>query len=273
MDMRANKLNFRMRSHFSRIADAYRAVRTTDVEPIFFIKEKLQECDGLIGADIGCGAGRYDRLLLDHLPFSHLLCLDVNFDMVKQTQRFLCETQVGGVGTSLSMAELLPVKRHSLDCAFSFNAVHHFVPEAFLREIGAALKESGRLFLYTRLPEHNEESIWGRYFPGFIEKETRLHGLESMKREIEMQTDLELEEVKCFCYLRVANLEKLISQVQEKHYSTFSLYTPQELRDAVNGFKSNILSTFSDPGHLEWTDGNVMLVIRRPHSNLHIAKD
>jgi len=268
MDTRANKRNFRMQSHFSQIANAYRTVRTTDVEPIFFIKEKLQESDGLVGADIGCGAGRYDRLLLDHLPFSHLLCLDANSDMVKQTQRFLCESQVGGFGTSLSMSELLPVKNHSLDCAFSFNAVHHFVLEAFLREIGAALKESGRLFLYTRLPEHNEESIWGKHFPGFIEKETRLHGLENMKREIEMQTDLDLEEVKGFRYLRVSSLEKLISQVQKRHYSTFSLYSPQELEDAVNTFKSNILSTFSDPDYLEWTDGNAMLVLRRTHSNL-----
>lgn len=77
-----------MQSHFSRVADAYRAIRTTDLEPIFFIKEKMKERGRLTGADIGCGAGRYDQLLLDHLPFSHLLCLDANPGMAKTSPSF-----------------------------------------------------------------------------------------------------------------------------------------------------------------------------------------
>lgn len=159
------------------------------------------------------------------------------------------------------MSERLPLKNHSLDCVFTFNAVHHFALEAFLRETGAALKESGRLFLYTRLPEHNEESVWGRHFPGFNEKETRLYELENMKKEIEGQTSLDLEEVKHFRYPRVSSLQKLLSQVQERHYSTFSLYTPQELDEALQEFEANILAAFPGPDHVEWTDGNVMLVL------------
>jgi SAM-dependent methyltransferase len=271
MNMQIYEPNFYMQSHFSRVAAAYREIRTTDVEPIFFIKEKLKERDCQIGADIGCGGGRYDRLLLDHLPLSHLFCLDANPDMVKQAHRFLCETRAGNFSTSVSMSELLPFKNRSLDCVFTFNAVHHFVFEEFLRETGRALKHLGRLFIYTRLPAQNEVSIWGEHFPEFTEKETRLFELEHMKGEIRRQSALVLEEIKYFRYQRVSSLERLLSQVRERHYSTFSLYTSKELEEAVEGFKGNILAAFPDPDHLEWTDGNVMLVLRRMHPNLHVA--
>jgi SAM-dependent methyltransferase len=265
MNTQVYKSNFDMQSHFSRVAAAYRAIRTTDVEPIFFIKEKLKERDFQIGADIGCGCGRYDRLLMDHLPLSHLFCLDANPDMVNQAHRFLCETRAGNFSTSVSMSELLPFKNRSLDCVFTFNAVHHYVFEAFLRETGSALKHLGRLFIYTRLPAQNEASIWGKYFPGFTEKETRLFELEHMKRKIGKQSVLVLEEIKYFRYQRVSSLERLLFQVRKRHYSTFSLYTSKELDEAVEGFTANILAAFPDPDHLEWTDGNVMLVLRRMH--------
>lgn len=257
-----NNPRFRMQSHFSRVADAYRSLRTTDREPIFYIREKLKGLGPLTGADIGCGAGRYDRLLLAHLPFSRLFCLDANRDMARQTHRFLGKTQAGRFGALISLSEHLPFQKGALDCMFAFNAIHHFALDAFLREAAGALKPSGRLFIYTRLPEQNEENIWGRHFPGFTEKETRLYGLEYMKWEIERQSALVLEEVQIFRYHRVASPEKLLDQVRERHYSTFSLYTPAELAKAFRGFRTRILAAFPDPERIEWTDGNTMLACR-----------
>lgn len=260
-----------VQSHFSQVATAYREIRTTDIEPIFFIREKLGERDRLMAGDIGCGAGRYDRLLLEHLPFSRLLCIDANIDMLKETRRFLTETRAGSFRASASRSEHLPIRDHSMDCLFTFNAIHHFDFGQFLRETRSALKHLGRLFIYTRLPEQNEGSIWGKHFPRFTEKETRLFTLEDMKKKIIGQDALALEEVKLFRYPRLSSLEKLLSQVRERHYSTFSLYTPEELDEAVQEFKANIHRHFHNTDHLEWSDGNVMLVLRKmpvPHRRL-----
>jgi len=53
-----------MHSHFSRLASSYRQVRTTDVEPIPFIGETLKGLPEVKAADVGCGDGRYDILIL-----------------------------------------------------------------------------------------------------------------------------------------------------------------------------------------------------------------
>jgi hypothetical protein len=62
----------------------------------------------------------------------------------------------------------------------------------------------GRLFVYTRTPEQNARTIWGRWFPGFTEREQRLYSEATL-------TD-----------------ERLRAQVEGRHHSTFSLYRPDE---------------------------------------------
>ena len=67
-----------MDKHFRNLSCIYNELRTTDLEPIILICEKLQKRSNLKGADIGCGAGRYDLRLLKHLPELHLICGDRN---------------------------------------------------------------------------------------------------------------------------------------------------------------------------------------------------
>lgn len=251
-----------MQRHFSRVASAYRDVRTTDIEPILFIKEKLGGRDRLRAGDIGCGAGRYGRFILEHLPLSGLTCIDANTHMLKEAKNYLDGAGSARTHFLASRSENLPLLNDMFDCLFTFNAVHHFDLGGFLHQTGAALKKSGCLFIYTRLPGQNEASIWGKYFPGFNEKETRLMALEDMKKWIPESKFLSLEEVKIFQYRRDSSLEKLLSQVREKHYSTFSLYTAPELEIATEEFKENLHSHFSDMDRVHWQDGNVMLVLR-----------
>ena len=75
--------------HFQNLSGFYNELRTTDLEPIIFICKKLQNRSNLKGADIGCGGGRYDLLLLKHLPKLHLICGDINEAMIKETTCYL----------------------------------------------------------------------------------------------------------------------------------------------------------------------------------------
>ena len=72
----------RMHEHFSELSVSYNELRTTDLEPVLYVRERLQGQGEIRAADIGCGAGRYDLLLLQHLPGLHLICTDVNGAMV-----------------------------------------------------------------------------------------------------------------------------------------------------------------------------------------------
>ena len=78
-----------MADHFDAIAGHYRDVRTTDEEPIRFIRDALAGRAAIAAADIGCGAGRYDLLLFRHLPNLRLTCVDSSPEMLAELSRYL----------------------------------------------------------------------------------------------------------------------------------------------------------------------------------------
>ena len=173
--------------------------RTMDIEPIIFIRNKLQEFSSLKGADIGCGCGRYTaelfRFLEDKL---YLTCVDENEDMLKQLKINLLGKEVKNIETVRAPANNLHVESNSLDFIVTFNAVHHFDLLGFLNESARTLKDNRYLFVYTRLRSQNKRNIWGRYFPKFHEKETRLYKPEEFETVLERIKPLKLDSFKYF---------------------------------------------------------------------------
>ena len=173
--------------HFERVAAVYESLRTTDEAPVRRIRELLPDRP-VTGLDTGCGTGRYSRLLRGLLPDGSLLVAsDVSAAM-------LAELKAGdhghalGVVPLLSTAEELPLRTASLDLVTAFNCVHHFDLGRFLAAAARVLAPGGQLFIYTRTPQQNARTIWGRYFPGFTEHEQRLHS-EAAFREAVRRTD------------------------------------------------------------------------------------
>ena len=163
-----------MSRHFAAISPVYRSVRTTDREPVEKIAQELDGRVSLKGADIGCGAGRYVLAMFETIPNLSLTCVDASPAMLEQVDGLLRANGIDKFQTRHSTAEGLGLEPGRYDFVSSFNAVHHFDLPEFLRRSRDGLAEGGRLFVYTRLPEHNARSIWGRCFPGFVEKEARL---------------------------------------------------------------------------------------------------
>jgi SAM-dependent methyltransferase len=161
-----------------------------------------------------------------------------------------------------SGADNIPLEDESMDVIFTFNAVHHFNFQEFLKNAARITKQAGFIFVYTRLLGQNARNIWGRYFPLFYEKEKRLYELEEMKDMVQAVGSLTIEDVKYFQYRRNASLEQLLKRVKSRHYSTFSLYSEDELKDSLREFEKKIVHSYNDPDHIEWNDENMMLVLR-----------
>jgi SAM-dependent methyltransferase len=251
------------RTHFSRIAKIYHQVRTTDEAPIRFIRDDLDGLASVTAADFGCGAGRYDLLLHRYLPNLHLTCIDSNEDMLAELSRYLSSHGICDYRVVASRVEDLDLDDGSFDCVVSLNAVHHFHFPTFLQRAGRTLVPGGRIFIYTRTPEENSRTIWGRYFPGFLARETRIYPLADMEGWIAASAGLDLVRVKRFRYSRLATLGRLLGQARGKNYSTFSLYSPEEFDAALKAFEDNIRSAFSDLDHITWRDENIMLTVER----------
>lgn len=256
-------LNRDMQDHFAGIAPLYRELRTTDTRPIRLIADRLRGCEAVKGADIGCGEGRYDLLLFQHLPRLHLTCVDASREMLDKAAAGLDASRITAYEIVQSSVAELELAAQAFDCIFTFNAIHHFDFATFLAKAATALKADGHVFIYTRLPEQNEQTIWGRFFPEFVERETRLYELADMRRWIGRSDGLVLESVETCRYARRAGLERLLDQARSKHYSTLSLYAEDEFETALAAFENNLRRDFDDLDQIEWYDENVLLELRR----------
>lgn len=249
--------------HFSKIAHKYRDLRTTDIEPILFIKKKLQNLPKIEAMDVGCGGGRYDVKLFHHLGDKlHLICIDYSRDMLDEAIKNLKEHKIKNFKIIKASAENLPLADNSLDFVFTSNAIHHFEFLGFLKEASRILRDNGYLFIYTRLRSQNKRNIWGRYFPGFYKKEKRLYELNELNEILNEIPALKLESLDYFKYKRITELEWLLAQAKNHHYSTFYLYNEKEFAASLREFSKNIARHFKNLDRISWHNENILLVIR-----------
>ena len=251
-----------MLDHFSQIASIYSQVRTIDYELINYIAKKLAFKQTIVAADIGCGDGRYSIKLIEKLRNRlSLTCVDVNYEMLQQISKI--SSNIQNLQTKQAFAEKLPFADNSLDCIFSFNAIHHFKINEFAKECNRVLKNNGVLFIYTRLKEQNESNIWCKFFPDFSKKENRLFDIQSLTKHISNQTSLNLTSTEFFEHKRSSDIQTLVSKAENKHYSTFSLYTVSEFEKSLGKFKQNIYENFSNPENIQWVDENTMFLFQK----------
>jgi len=249
--------------HFSRIADRYRQLRTTDAEPIAFIAKELRELLYVEAVDIGCGAGGYSLFLCKSLGDKlRLTCVDANDSMLKALATYLRAHGMGNFTAINAGAESLPFRSGTLDCVLTFNAVHHFNLLAFLQESARILRHGGYLFIYTRLQEQNRRNIWGQHFPEFCCKETRLYSFNTFVQTVERVPRLQLQSTEYFEYERTFTLEQLVERARAHHYSTFFLYSEQELENAIAVFRRNVEHRYNDVSRVNWSDEHTLFVIR-----------
>jgi len=247
--------------HFERVAAVYESLRTTDEAPVRRIGQLLPDRP-VTGLDVGCGTGRYSRLLRGLLPDGSLLVgSDVSAAMLAQLKAGN-HGRALGVVPLLSTAEELPLRTASLDLVTAFNCVHHFDLGRFLSAAARVLRPSGQIFIYTRTPQQNARTIWGRYFPGFTEREQRLHSEASIRAAVGRSDGLKVLGTQTFRHSRSSTAERLRAQAEGRHYSTFSLYTPEELRASIATFLAAL------PGaRPSWVDEHLLIVIGRSRRN------
>ncbi len=250
-----------MDDHFSHVASSYRHIRQTDTEPILFISESLKDLPHVQAADVGCGAGRYDLLLFQHVNNLHLTCIDLNESMLQQVSDYLTHHHVSQFKTLRANGNEIPLDDRSMDCVLTFNAVHHFDLVRFLENAVRVSKPGGKIFIYTRLRSQNARNVWGQYFPSFTEKETRLYELDEIEEGIRAVEGVRLERVKPFHYQRTATVAQLVERVRARHYSTFSLYTEEELKNALEIFQAGLKRELHET--VDWVDENTLLVLDR----------
>jgi len=252
-----------MNNHFSVLASKYRSVRTLDTEPILHIVNQIKGKSKINMADIGCGDGRYSLEFLRHFKDKcYLHCVDFNENMLKSLEDYLTKENTTNFCTRQGDANRLPLDNDSMDCIVTFNAIHHFDVPKFLSESVRSLKEDGHLFIYTRLRNQNSRSIWGEQFPLFAEIETRLYELDELKKYIQ-EADMRIHSTRVFGHHRISSLNRLLTQAESNHYSTFALYGKEVFQESLTTFQQNIKENFDDLEKIKWIDENILIEIKK----------
>jgi ubiquinone/menaquinone biosynthesis C-methylase UbiE len=258
-------IDYKHRDHFRKIAPSYRGLRITDIQPIIHISRQLSSLPTIKAADIGCGTGRYTKLLAHYLrdKLSFVYGIDYSVNMLKQLNQYFVKDGIPVTGTIKASAMRLPFRDESFNCLFTFNAIHHFALLEFLHESARVLQDGGYLFIYTRLRSQNSRNVWGSFFPLFTAKETRLYEADELKDAITKIPNLRLQVTRTFEFNRRSNVESLCERAMNCHYSTFDLYSRSEFEGALTQFQSNLLSYFDDPHNIRWVDENILLILQK----------
>jgi ubiquinone/menaquinone biosynthesis C-methylase UbiE len=112
--------------------------------------------------DVGCGTGRFARLLLEIFPVT-VYALDPSGDMLSA---FAPIEDPDALRRLRAAAEQLPVKARSVDLVFLAWVYHHLGGQAAaLSEFGRVLRHDGRLAVATATHETLDSYLWMRFFP------------------------------------------------------------------------------------------------------------
>ena len=220
--------------------------------------------------DVGTGAGRYLEAVGESLSAALAggvfpIGLDLTPAMLKQARIRNGHASVRAEHL-VSTAEMLPFYASSCDAITCFNAVHHFDLAKFISEASRVLTPSGQLVLYTRTPEQNRRTIWGRYFPEFAMRETRFHRPEDLRAALEATKAFASVRAQVVPWKVKTSLSRLVEQATHYHYSTFRMYSDDALHAAIDTFRHRVRQAFPDEMRITHDNDHVVVIAERTAS-------
>ncbi len=258
--------------HFTEVSSHYEQFRELDLRAVQIISEVLavaidQRRPVVRLLDVGTGEGRYLDAVSESLSASlanQVMPVGVDLSPAMLTQAHVRNNRLGlGAQYLVSASERLPLLTASCDAITCFNAVHHFDLARFVSEASRVLIPSGQLVLYTRTPEQNRCTIWGRYFPEFATRETKLYRRSDLQSVLQADGVFDSIRVQMIPWKITTSLSRLIEQVVHFHYSTFRLYSKDLLREAIDTFQYRVHQAFSDMARITFANDHMMVIAKR----------
>ena len=169
--------------------------------------------------------------------------IDLDIDWLQGSS---CETGIPDAGLTL---------------VTSFNSFHHFPLEGTLAEVERILRPGQYFAIYIRTHEQEEEHVWGRWFPDYLQH-TIVPSTETLRSLAKVRSSFSLEVSKNFSFERHASLDRILQQTRSKHYSTLSLYRPEAFDEGLIQFENNLRSNYPDPLRISYPSSYGLFLYR-----------
>ena len=261
----------RLSDHFAKVSARYRTLRELDLDAVRIIGNEVARAADpgrpVRLVDVATGSGRYldavshflgSALAMEVVPIG----LDLSPPMLTQAR-----IRNGHAGLRaqhlVGTVETLPFRASSCDVMTCFNAVHHIDLARFAAEASRVLTPSGQLVVYTRTPKQNRRTIWGRHFPEFATRETRLHSVKDVRAALQATGAFRSVRAQTVAWRVTTSLSRLVEQATHYHYSTFRLYSDDALRAAIDTFCQRVRQAFRDVTHITHDNDHVLVIAQR----------
>ena len=257
----------RLSDHFAKVSARYRTLRELDVDAVRLISDVVARAvdpgSPVRLVDIATGSGRYLDAVSHGVGAALAMNvvsigLDLSLPMLQQAR-----LRAGHAGLRarhlVGAVEMLPFRSASCDVMTCFNAVHHFDLARFAGEAARVLAPAGLLVVYTRTPEQNRRTIWGRHFPEFATRETRLYEVNDVRAALDATGVFRAVHAQTVAWRVTTSLARLVEQATHYHYSTFRLYSEDTLRAAIDTFRQRVRQAFSDVTHITHDNDHVVV--------------
>lgn len=151
------------------------------------IREHLGPLAGRRVLDVGCGKGRFARVLMEEQPGAEIWGLDISEEMLRYVPP--------GIHTRAGSMTELPFEDAFFDGAYATESLEHAVEiEKAVAEICRVVKPGGRIAIIDKNAEHwgrLETPEWERWFkPKELERLLRRHCREVSSRYISYWEDV-----------------------------------------------------------------------------------
>jgi ubiquinone/menaquinone biosynthesis C-methylase UbiE len=114
------------------------------------LMENFGDLSGKRVLDVGCGKGRFARVLHERYPLSQIAAFDLAEAMLKFVP--------AGVSACAGSMTALPFRSASFDCAYATESLEHAVDiDAAVAEMCRVVKPGGRIVIIDKNAEH-----WGK---------------------------------------------------------------------------------------------------------------
>ncbi len=250
--------------HFDRLSQRYDRYRTLDYEPVQYLASKLPRCEHTI-CDLGCGTGRYLFALIEHLqakrdPVKRAYGVDKSPSML-QTARKGAESLETRISWIESTADKTGLASASVSLMTAFNAIHLFSIRETLDEVARVARPKALFAVYTRLREQEAEHVWGRWFPGYLDRSI-VPNRDLMLSFPKQNERFGLVDTRDFTFWRKTTLTEIRERTENRFYSTLARYQDAEFERAYETFVANLKSNFEDPDRIVYASTYSMFLYR-----------
>ena len=265
----------RLSDHFAKVSERYRTLRELDLDAVRLVSERVARTADpgrpVRLMDVATGSGRYldavSHCLVSVLAME-VVPIGLDLSPAMLTQARIRNGHPGLHARHLVGAvETLPLRTSSCDVMTCFNAVHHVDLARFAGEASRVLTPSGQLVVYTRTPAQNRRTIWGRYFPEFATRETRLYGVDDLRVALQATGAFTSVRAQTVPWTVTTSLARLVEQATHYHYSTFRLYSDDALRAAIDTFRQRVRQAFRDATRITHDNDHVLVMAQRGQLN------